>query len=129
MGILDHLFVLGSHDQSNPKLGWAKATRQGLWVLEWGRGIVAASIGVIGVTIFATLLPKEIKAASFEERQAAFQTVIYVTSALVAVVGLFIFFFLTEDLNYTQEEKNQKQAHLGKTSKWSFNILLSGFSF
>ncbi len=57
---------------------WGGLEQQGkaFGFLEGGRGIVAASIGVIGVTIFATLLPKEIKAASFEERQAAFQIVL-----------------------------------------------------
>ena len=91
---------------------WGGLEQQGkaFGFLEGGRGIVAASIGVIGVTIFATLLTKEIKAASFEERQAAFQIVIYVTSALVALVGLFIFFFLTEDQDYTQEEKKPKAS-------------------
>ncbi|MDA8924075.1 MFS transporter [Flavobacteriaceae bacterium] len=78
---------------------WGGKKQQGkaFGFLEGGRGIVAASIGTIGVFVFSVVLPKEVIAASFEERQLAFQAVIYATSALVAMVGLLIFFFLTED--------------------------------
>ena len=78
---------------------WGGKKQQGkaFGFLEGGRGIVAASIGTIGVFVFSVVLPKEVIAASFEERQLAFQAIIYATSALVAMVGLLIFFFLTED--------------------------------
>jgi len=78
---------------------WGGKKQQGkaFGFLEGGRGIVAASIGTIGVFVFSVVLPKELIAASFEERQLAFQAVIYATSALVAMVGLLIFIFLTED--------------------------------
>ena len=78
---------------------WGGKKQQGkaFGFLEGGRGIVAASIGTIGVFVFSVVLPKEVIVASFEERQLAFQAVIYATSAIVAMVGLLIFFFLTED--------------------------------
>ena len=87
---------------------WGGKKQQGkaFGFLEGGRGIVAASIGATGVFIFALLLPKEVSDASFEERQMAFQTVIYVTSALVAFVGVVVFFCLTqEDDNTSNEER------------------------
>jgi len=92
---------------------WGGQKQQGkaFGFLEGGRGIVAASIGAIGVFVFSVVLPKEVNAASLEERQLAFQAVIYATTALVAMVGLLIFFFLTED-----KTENHKDI---ETTSWN----------
>ena len=59
-------------------------------VLEGGRGIVAALMATIGVTIFALAMPDDVAMASNEERRAAFRSVIlmysigsFATAALV----------------------------------------------
>lgn len=98
---------------------WGGEKQQGkaFGFLEGGRGIVAASIGAIGVFIFALLLPKEVSDASFEERQMAFQTVIYVTSALVAFVGVVVFFCLTQEDDNASNEERRSQANAWQNIK------------
>ena len=83
---------------------WGGGKQQGsaFGYLEAGRGLIAASIGVVGVLVFSFLLPDDLKAASFEERKAAFRYVILFAVALASLVGLFVFFFLKEQ--ETQEE-------------------------
>ncbi|OIQ30323.1 MAG: MFS transporter [Bacteroidetes bacterium MedPE-SWsnd-G2] len=78
---------------------WGGANHQGkaFGFLEGGRGFVAASIGAIGVFIFAKFLPVNIEAASIEDKQAAFREVILFVSGLVAVVGVLVFLFLKSD--------------------------------
>lgn len=77
---------------------WGGLQRQGraFGYLEGGRGIVAASIGAVGVLIFALLIPEEVSKIQFDARQHAFRWVILVTSAMVALVGGMIFFYLKE---------------------------------
>jgi MFS family permease len=94
--------------------GLIKATR--LWggnnnqgkafgLLDGGRGIVAASMGSIGVFIFSIILTKSIESASLIERQEAFRSVILFSSFMVALIGLLVHIFLrnTDEKNSTTE--------------------------
>ena len=77
---------------------WGGGKQQGraFGYLEAGRGLVAASIGVVGVVVFSLLLPEDLPAASFEERKAAFRYVILFAVILASLVGIIVFFYLKE---------------------------------
>ncbi len=75
---------------------WGGETNQGkaFGFLEAGRGLVAATIGLIGVFIFANLIGAEVKEATMVDRQYAFQTVVLFAAIFVGLVGVLIFIFL-----------------------------------
>ncbi|PWH11163.1 MFS transporter [Bacteroidetes bacterium SCGC AAA795-G10] len=72
--------------------------------LEGGRGIIAATIGAIGILIFAKLIPVDINLASFSQKKEAFRWVILFTSLMVMLVGVLSFIFMSEMEN---KEKSQ----------------------
>jgi MFS family permease len=82
---------------------WGGDNNQGkaFGFLDGGRGIVAASMGSIGVFVFTIVLTSDIKSASVLERQEAFRHVILLSSFMVAFIGLLVLIFLrnTEDKN------------------------------
>ena len=82
---------------------WGGDNNQGkaFGFLDGGRGIVAASMGSIGVFVFTIVLTSDIKSASVLERQEAFRYVILLSSFMVAFIGLLVLIFLrnTEDKN------------------------------
>ena len=69
--------------------------------LDGGRGIVAASMGSIGVFVFTIVLTSDIESASVLERQEAFRYVILLSSFMVAFIGLLVLIFLRN-----MEDKN-----------------------
>lgn len=71
--------------------------------LDGGRGLVGASFGAVGVFVFSFFLSTEINQATLEETKIAFRQVIYVSSALVFIVGTFVWFFMR--LNKQIEKK------------------------
>tara|TARA_B100000780_G_scaffold236143_1_gene176909 strand:+ start:2483 stop:3748 length:1266 start_codon:yes stop_codon:yes gene_type:complete len=75
---------------------WGGNNNQGkaFGFLDGGRGIVAASMGSIGVFIFSIVLTNDIESASVVERQEAFSYVILFSSFMVAFIGLLVFIFL-----------------------------------
>ena len=94
---------------------WGGENNQGkaFGLLDGGRGIVAASMGSIGVFIFSIILTKDIESASVFERQEAFSYVILFSSFMVALIGLLVLIFLRNS-----DEKNS-------TAKLSFNSLIN----
>ena len=84
---------------------WGGDNKQGkaFGFLEGGRGLVAASIGGIGIFIFSTLMPADIVEISFIEKKSAFQWVIISTSIIVFLVGLLVLMFL-EELKQSEKE-------------------------
>ncbi len=62
--------------------------------LDAGRGIVASSIGVIGVLIFAFVVVGDISDSTLQEKQEAFRYVIGVSSLIVFITGLIVYSFL-----------------------------------
>ena len=75
---------------------WGGDNNQGkaFGFLDGGRGIVAASMGSVGVFIFSIILTTDIESASVIERQEAFRYVILFSSFMVAFIGLLVFIFL-----------------------------------
>lgn len=71
--------------------------------LDGGRGLVGAGFGAIGVFIFSYFLSTDIEQASLEETKVAFRQVIYVSSAMVFIVGVFVWFFMKLDKQIEKE--------------------------
>lgn len=65
--------------------------------LDGGRGLVGAGFGALGVFVFSFFLSTKIEQASLEETKTAFRQVIYVSSAMVFIVGIFVWFFMKLD--------------------------------
>ena len=82
---------------------WGGDNNQGkaFGFLDGGRGIVAASMGSIGVFVFTIVLTSDIESASVLERQEAFRYVILFSSFMVAFIGLLVLIFLRN-----MEDKN-----------------------
>ena len=88
---------------------WGGDNNQGkaFGFLDGGRGIVAASMGSIGVFIFSIILTTDIESASVIERQEAFRYVILFSSFMVAFIGLLVFIFLR---SYEEKSTNIKSS-------------------
>lgn len=89
---------------------WGGDTQQGraFGFLEGGRGLVAATLGAVGVFIFSLFLPETVESSSLLQRQQAFRYVILFTSALVFLIALMIFWGLHETEANADEKRLQK---------------------
>jgi len=69
---------------------WGGRGSQGMTfgILEAGRGLTAAVVAGVAVSIFAALMPEAVELASDEERRAAFSKVILMYSAITAAAGM-----------------------------------------
>lgn len=56
-------------------------------ILDGGRGLVAAGLGVVAVAVFAAYMPSAVDMASDEQRRAGFRMVILLYSAATAAAG------------------------------------------
>ena len=56
--------------------------------LDAGRGLVASSIGIIGVIIFSLVVVNDISSASLSDKKEAFKYVIGVSSTIVFLIGI-----------------------------------------
>lgn len=62
---------------------------RGYGLLDGGRGLVAAALGSVSVTVFALLLPEQVDGATDAQRESAFRAVIWISIAgLVASAAL-----------------------------------------
>lgn len=77
---------------------WGGQAHQGkaFGFLEGGRGFFAASLGTLGVLIFAWVIPSEIGTISLGERQEAFRWVILAASFFCAGIGLLLWLFFQD---------------------------------
>ena len=98
--------------------------------LDGGRGLVAASVGSIGVFIFSILLKTDINDASLIERQEAFQYVILFSSIMTALIG-FLVHLLMKSKNEDQIKKedsinsfNEIKSVLKLPSVWLLMIII-----
>jgi nitrate/nitrite transporter NarK len=84
---------------------WGGAHSQGkaFGFLDGGRGLVGALFGALGVYVFSFFLSTEIEYATLEETRSAFRQVIYISSAMVFLVGIFVWFFMKLDKQIEQE--------------------------
>lgn len=89
---------------------WGGSNSQGkaFGFLDGGRGLVGALFGTMGVFVFSLFIVSEVANASVEESREAFKYVILVSSGIVVLVGILVWFFLT------LEEKEEKKLVLEK---------------
>jgi nitrate/nitrite transporter NarK len=75
---------------------WGGTSSQGkaFGFLDGGRGLVGALFGTLGVVVFSFFITSDIAEASISESRVAFRQVILISSALVALVGFLVWFFL-----------------------------------
>jgi len=92
--------------------GGTMSQGQAFGFLDAGRGLVAASMGSVGVFIFSLILTSDIRSATLIERQEAFRYVIFFTSFMVALVGLLVFI-------YMKSEGEEKIKEMTSTSSFS----------
>ena len=71
--------------------------------LDGGRGLVGALFGAMGVLIFSLFITSEISEATVPESRAAFKYVILVSSGIVVLVGLMVWFFMKLDRKAEKE--------------------------
>ncbi len=75
---------------------WGGSDSQGkaFGFLDGGRGLVGALFGLLGVFIFSLFVSDTASEIDGSNSAAAFQSVILVSSAIVATIGVIVFFFL-----------------------------------
>lgn len=75
---------------------WGGLDKQGraFGLLDGGRGLVAAGFGSLGVAIFSLFIDANLEATSTLNREEAFRYVILASSAIVALIGILVLFFL-----------------------------------
>ncbi len=83
---------------------WGGTDNQGqaFGFLDAGRGLVAASMGSLGVVIFSMFLTNNIELSSLIERKEAFRYVILFSSFMVFLTGFLVLFFM--DSNQKDEK-------------------------
>lgn len=94
---------------------WGGSKNQGkaFGFLDGGRGLVGALFGLLGVFVFSLFVSDA--QTTLNEQAEAFHYVIYVSSALVALIGIIVFFFL----------KTNKTAEVTTLDKITFKNIKS----
>ena len=85
---------------------WGGTDNQGqaFGFLDGGRGLVAASMGSLGILIFSIFLTNDIELTSLTERKEAFKYVILFSSFMIFLTGLWVLFFM--DSNQKDQKNN-----------------------
>lgn len=75
---------------------WGGTSDQGkaFGFLDGGRGLVGALFGLMGVLIFSLFVAGELDDIQFSERERAFRYVIWVSSGIVILIGVMVWYFL-----------------------------------
>ena len=89
-------------------IGGVKMQGKTFSFLDGGRGIVASSIGLIGVLIFSILITKDVSSLTLSEKQEVFKYVIGVSSFKVFVVGIVVYTYLKIELKDDEKIGNIK---------------------
>ncbi|MHA7059902.1 MFS transporter [Aquimarina sp. M1] len=111
---------------------WGGAASQGkaFGFLDGGRGLVGALFGAMGVFIFSLFITPDIVEATVAESRTAFKQVILVSTAIVSLVGILVWFFMKLDRETEQKiilEKitiSQIAAVLRLPSVWLLMIII-----
>ena len=92
--------------------GGSKNQGQAFGLLDGGRGLVAASMGTLGVVIFSIFLTNDIDIASLVERKKAFKYVILFSAFVVFLTGILVLLYM----------ESSKESIVNKSSSLIPNI-------
>lgn len=75
---------------------WGGTNSQGkaFGFLDGGRGLVGALFGLLGVIVFSWFVPDNTTELNTFQQKDAFNMVVYISSIIVAFIGVLVFFFL-----------------------------------
>lgn len=84
---------------------WGGTAKQGkaFGFLDGGRGLVGALFATMGVFVFALFLGTNLSGTGIEENKEAFRQVILISSGMIILVGILVWFFMKLDPK-TEEE-------------------------
>ncbi len=74
--------------------GGEKSQGKAFGFLDGGRGLVGALFGTMGVLIFSFFMTTDLDVATLTESRFAFRRVILTSAAIVAIVGVLVWFFM-----------------------------------
>ncbi len=107
-------------------IGGVKMQGKTFSFLDGGRGIVASSIGLVGVLIFSTLITKDISSLTLSEKQEVFRYVIGASSLIVFIIGIVVYNYLNIELKDDEKIGNIKSLlELAKLrSVWLISFII-----
>jgi sugar phosphate permease len=85
---------------------WGGTDSQGkaFGFLDGGRGLTGALFSLLGVVVFSFFLSEEsVDVANLDNRKEAFTYVLYLTSIIIILVGVLVWFFMKTDKNEEKE--------------------------
>lgn len=84
---------------------WGGSTSQGkaFGFLDGGRGLVGALFGTMGVLVFSLFITSEIANSTIIENRAAFKYVILISTGVIVLVGILVWFFMKLDSKAEKE--------------------------
>ncbi|MFT6338403.1 MAG: nitrate/nitrite transporter NarK [Halioglobus sp.] len=111
---------------------WGGSTSQGkaFGFLDGGRGLVGALFGTMGVLIFSLFITSEIAESTISENRAAFKYVILISTSVIVLVGLLVWFFMKMDHKAEKEiildkiKMSQIKEVLRLPSVWLLMIII-----
>jgi MFS family permease len=94
--------------------------------LDGGRGVVASSIGLIGVLIFSILITEDVSSLTLSEKQEVFKYVIGASSLIVFIIGIVVYAYLKIELKDDEKIENIKSLlELAKLkSVWLISFII-----
>ena len=107
-------------------IGGVKMQGKTFSFLDGGRGIVASSIGLIGVLIFSILITEDVSSLTLSEKQEVFKYVIGASSLIVFIIGIVVYTYLKIELKDDEKIGNIKSLlELAKLkSVWLISFII-----
>jgi len=107
-------------------IGGVKMQGKTFSFLDGGRGVVASSIGLIGVLIFSILITEDVSSLTLSEKQEVFKYVIGASSLIVFLIGIVVFVYLKIELKDDEKIGNIKSLlELAKLkSVWLISFII-----
>jgi MFS family permease len=107
-------------------IGGVKMQGKTFSLLDGGRGVVASSIGLIGVLIFSILITEDVSSLTLSEKQEVFKYVIGASSLIVFIIGIVVYAYLKIELKDDEKIGNIKSLlELAKLkSVWLISFII-----
>ena len=107
-------------------IGGVKMQGKTFSFLDGGRGVIASSIGLIGVLIFSILITEDVSSLTLSEKQEVFKYVIGASSLIVFIIGIVVYTYLKIELKDDEKIGNIKSLlELAKLkSVWLISFII-----